>query len=68
MDRLARSWRGARAVALAGNAGAGIAAIGGAICIPLWVVLGRGGVTLGVIVDKLVAARQKSKDFEDVDG
>lgn len=70
-----RSWTGRLGLggvlgtlALAGNAGAGIAALGGAVGIPLWVVLGSGGATLGIVVDKLVAANQRSsKAAQNVD-
>ena len=56
-----RSWAGRLGLggaigtlAIAGNAGAGIAALGGAIGIPLWIVLGAGGLTAGTLVDTLL--------------
>lgn len=36
-----------------GNAGAGIAALGGAIGVPLWVVLGAGGTFAGVLIEEI---------------
>lgn len=40
------------ALTLSGS-GAGIAALGGAIGVPLWVVFGAGGAFVGVIIDEL---------------
>lgn len=55
-----RSWSarlglGAAAAAAAtfGGQGAGIAALGGAIGVPLWIVLGAGGSFAGVIIDEI---------------
>ena len=36
-----------------GNAGAGIAALGGAIGVPLWIVLGAGGSFAGLLIDEI---------------
>lgn len=45
---------GAAATALTvSGSGAGIAALGGAIGVPLWVVFGAGGAFVGVIIDEL---------------
>ena len=47
-------WGAVATVAVVGNAGAGIAALGGAIGVPLWIVIGAGGVFAGVLVDELL--------------
>lgn len=56
-----RSWKariglGAVLATLAsvGSAGAGIAALGGGIGLPLWVVVGAGGTFIGLLVDELI--------------
>jgi hypothetical protein len=56
-----RSWKsrlglGAVVATLAtvGSAGAGIAALGGGIGLPLWVVFGAGGTFIGLLADELV--------------
>ncbi len=56
-----RSWKarlsvGAVAATLAsvGSAGAGIAALGGAIGVPLWLVFGAGGILGGTLIDELL--------------
>jgi hypothetical protein len=58
-----RSWSarlglGAAAVtgAVASSKGAGIAALGGAVGVPLWVVLGAGGSFAGMLIDELSRA------------
>lgn len=50
-ERLALSAAAAAALVFSGQ-GAGIAALGGAIGVPLWVVFGAGGAFAGVIVDE----------------
>lgn len=40
-------------VLTAGGQGAGIAALGGAVGVPLWIVLGSGGAFAGMLVDEL---------------
>jgi hypothetical protein len=47
----------AAALTLSGS-GAGIAALGGAIGVPLWVVFGAGGTFVGVIIDELNKANK----------
>lgn len=47
-----------------GNAGAGIAAFGGAIGVPLWLVVGSGGLVLGTIIDKLAPAVKNAATSE----
>lgn len=47
----------AAALTLSGS-GAGIAALGGAIGVPLWVVFGAGGAFFGVIIDELNKPRK----------
>jgi|GEM_PF-1066204 len=42
---------------VAGGQGAGIAALGGAIGVPLWMVLGAGGAFAGVLIEELERAR-----------
>jgi hypothetical protein len=55
----ARTAIGAAAAALTlSGSGAGIAALGGAIGVPLWVVFGAGGAFVGVIIDEF----NKSKE------
>jgi hypothetical protein len=58
-----RSWKarlsvGAAVATLAsvGSAGAGIAALGGAIGVPLWLVFGAGGILAGTLIDELLEA------------
>lgn len=58
-----RSWAGrlglggaAFAVAAFGGQGAGIAAVGTAIAVPLWIVLGAGGSFAGMLIDELQRA------------
>lgn len=58
-----RSWSGrlgigtATVAALAvGGQGAGIAALGGAVGVPLWIVLGAGGSFAGMLIDELSGA------------
>ena len=45
----------------AGSAGAGIAAMGTAISVPLWVVIGAGGAFAGAIVDEVKSKSNKPK-------
>lgn len=49
--------------------GAGIALLGTAIGVPLWVVIGAGGSFAGILIDELTAARDKNRvampDLED---
>lgn len=44
------------AVAAFGGQGAGLAAVGTAIAVPLWIVLGAGGSFAGMLIDELQAA------------
>lgn len=67
-----RSWAarvgGAAAVAtaaVAGGQGAGIAALGSAIGVPLWVVFGAGGAFAGAIIDE-VSGSVRTQDKEPV--
>lgn len=46
-----------------GGKGAGIAALGGAIGVPLWLVVGTGGVVLGSLIDELSKASQPSTTY-----
>ena len=48
------------ALALSGS-GAGIAALGGAIGLPLWVVFGAGGAFIGTIVDEIAKQGEDDK-------
>ncbi|UZR29198.1 hypothetical protein [Methylococcus mesophilus] len=48
-------------VATVGSAGAGIAALGGGIGVPLWVVIGAGGTFVGVLIDELTKNLSKPK-------
>jgi hypothetical protein len=48
-------------VAIVGNAGAGIAALGTAIGVPLWIVAGAGGTFAGLIVDEVKSESGKLK-------
>jgi hypothetical protein len=48
-------------VATVGGAGAGIAALGGAIGVPLWVLFGAGAAFAGAIVDEVAARGSKPK-------
>lgn len=65
-----RSWSarlglGAAAVAAVavGSQGAGIAALGGAIGVPLWIVCGAGGAFVGTLIEEI----QKSLNRKDAD-
>jgi hypothetical protein len=44
-----------------GWAGAGIAALGGAIGVPLWVVLGAGGLAAGALIEELSSDKKDKK-------
>lgn len=57
-ERLALSVAAAAALMFSGQ-GAGIAALGGAIGVPLWVVFGAGGAFVGVLIDE---ARRRIDD------
>ncbi len=52
----------ATTVAVWGGQGAGIAALGTAIGVPLWIVFGAGGAFAGLLVDELEKAIKKSRD------
>ena len=52
------------AIAVFGLQGAGIAAFGGAIGLPLWVVLGSGAAVAKIIVDEINVARAKDSLIE----
>lgn len=45
-----------------GWAGAGIAALGGAIGLPLWIVLGAGGLAAGALIEELSAKKRENRD------
>jgi len=49
------------AVAFSGK-GAGIAALGGAIGVPLWVVLGAGGAFAGVLIEEIQRSLPSDSD------
>ena len=49
------------------EAGAGIAALGGAIGVPLWLVLGSGGAFLGTLIEELGPLLPKGRDSVIVD-
>jgi hypothetical protein len=51
----------AAGVVVFGWAGAGIAALGGAIGLPLWIVLGAGGLAAGAIVEELTVKKPPPK-------
>ncbi|MBK6851795.1 MAG: hypothetical protein IPG93_09315 [Burkholderiales bacterium] len=59
-ERLALSAAAAAALVFSGQ-GAGIAALGGAIGVPLWVVFGAGGAFAGVIVEE---AKRRADEIE----
>ncbi|MCX7144191.1 MAG: hypothetical protein NT123_24775, partial [Proteobacteria bacterium] len=70
-----RSWPariglGAAAVALflPGKGAAGLAAFGGAISVPLWIVFGAGGAFAGVIIDEINRLGQSSGDPSIIEG
>ena len=46
-------------VATVGNAGAGIAALDGAIGVPLWLIGAAGGTFLGSLIDGLVSKQKR---------
>ena len=48
------------ALVTTGGSGAGIAALGGAIGVPLWIVFGAGGAFLGVLLEELRKSRLPS--------
>ena len=63
-----RSWKsrlgmgaGVATLVAAGSAGAGIAAMGTAIGVPLWVVIGAGATLAGTIVDEVKSKANKPK-------
>lgn len=63
-----RSWKARLGIGAAvgtlvavGNAGAGIAALGGAIGVPLWIVIGAGGTFAGVLIEEVATKRPKLK-------
>ncbi len=60
-ERLALSAAAAAALVFSGQ-GAGIAALGGAIGVPLWVVFGAGGAFAGVIIDEAKRRIEKSNN------
>ena len=41
-----------------GNVGAGLVALGGGVRLPLWLLIGAGGVLIGLLADKLKAQRK----------
>jgi hypothetical protein len=49
-------------VAIFGGQGAGIAALGTAIGVPLWIVFGAGGTFAGLLIDELEEAIRKRRD------
>lgn len=61
-ERLALSAAAVAALMFSGQ-GAGIAALGGAIGVPLWVVFGAGGAFAGVLIDEAKRRLEKS-DYE----
>jgi hypothetical protein len=46
-----------------GGKGAGIAALGGAIGVPLWLVIGAGGAVLGSLIDELSKTSEPSTTY-----
>lgn len=50
----------ATALAIFGTQGAGIAALGTAVGVPLWVVFGAGASFLGVLLDEIANIRQRN--------
>ena len=48
-------------LATVGNQGAGIAALGGAVGLPLWMVLGAGGTLAGTLVQELASPRERTE-------
>jgi hypothetical protein len=50
-----------------GGQGAGIAALGGAIGVPLWVVLGAGGAFAGMLIEELQKARGSKTEYTVID-
>ena len=51
------------ALLLFGSQGAGIAALGGAVGVPLWIVLGAGATFAGVIVEEVSSSRAQKSDY-----
>ena len=58
-ERIALSAAAVAALLFSGQ-GAGIAALGGAICVPLWVVFGAGGAFAGILVEEAKRRIEKS--------
>ena len=54
-------------VAVFGSQGAGIAALGTAIGVPLWVVLGGGGAFAGMLIEELTAKRKPEATYTVID-
>lgn len=70
-----RSWKArlgigtaAATVAIFGGQGAGIAALGTAIGVPLWIVFGAGGTFAGLLLDELEEAIKKHGDRKTSNG
>lgn len=70
-----RSWKArlgigtvAATVAIFGGQGAGIAALGTAIGVPLWIVFGAGGTFAGLLIDELEEAIRGRPNRVTVDG
>lgn len=53
--------------AVFGGEGAGIAAFGGAIGVPLWLVIGGGGAVLGSLIEELRRSQQPDAAYEVID-
>jgi hypothetical protein len=51
----------ATGAALFGGKAAGLAALGTAIAVPLWVVFGAGGAFMGVLYEELTGKKHKAK-------
>lgn len=55
-------------MALFGGQGAGIAALGTAVGVPLWVVLGAGAAFIGVVYEELTGKKPPTTNYTVIDG
>jgi hypothetical protein len=63
-ERIALSAAATAAALIFSGQGAGIAALGGAIGVPLWVVFGAGGAFIGVLSE---GAQRRAKELENAE-
>jgi hypothetical protein len=57
----------ATGVALFGGQGAGVAALGTAVGVPLWVIFGAGGAFMGVLYEELTGKKRTAKTSYTID-